>query len=125
MEARLQVKLGDAARAVGVAGAILPGLSQSRPAQSRSEERIDETLRAWRRSPAPAHPVCAAVRAARPGAIVALRQRGGATLLAIDEDHVTDSRDAVEAVLRHAPIIVDTRNQYGGGGRRNARIVRL
>lgn len=104
MERRLQGKIGDAARSVGLAGVILPGMAATPASASRDEENIDAILRAWRCARAVATPVAAAVRASRRGALACVRQHGATKLLAIADGQVSESRHQVLELLRHATV---------------------
>lgn len=106
LERRLRLKLSVAARAVGVAGAILPGFSaaQETSAAAPTAERIAALVRPWRRNHAPPieAPIGAAVRAERSAAIACVRAGRAVSLLAVLADVVTDSRAAIEDLLAHA-----------------------
>lgn len=102
LERRLRIKLGDAARAVGLAGAILPGVSppDADDASARRAQRVAAILTFWR-GPAPETSgalVCGAVRASRDAALACVRREGSVQLIACDTC-VTDSPALVEALL--------------------------
>lgn len=109
MEERLRVKVTAAARAVGVAGAIIPGLpsTDSQGSASGREERIAAVLQSWRRacrrSGGPV-PIAAAssVGARQAGAIACVDRAGEALLVAVRGETVTDARDVVEGMLEDA-----------------------
>jgi hypothetical protein len=104
VERRLRLKLDVAARSVGLAGAILPGLTPA-PADALAarEERISSALRSWRTEVVSTQdPVAGASRSTRAGALACFRLAGTITLLAIDGTHVTDSRETVEALVTSA-----------------------
>lgn len=100
LEQRLRLKLDVAARTIGVAGGILPGVSPPGPdAAAPREERISAMLRAWRgRGPADG-PVAAGVLAPRSGTIACLARDGAASLVAITDDGITSDRAVVEELL--------------------------
>ncbi|HEU4995020.1 MAG TPA: DEAD/DEAH box helicase [Gemmatimonadaceae bacterium] len=103
LEERLRLKLGVAARTLGVAGTILPGLtSPPSDAAAPREERIAAILRDWRRARAVDLPVGAAVRASCPGAIACVGRLGACTLLAVTPAGITSDRAAVEGLLAAA-----------------------
>jgi len=104
LERRLRLKLDAAARTLGVAGTILPGLitAPADKAASAREERIAALLRPWRRSAPGTGSVpaqCAAIRSARDAAIACVRYDGDVSLVVVVNGCVTDSRDAVEQLL--------------------------
>ncbi len=104
LEERLRAKLGIAARAVGVAGTVLPGLTVTTPdAAAAREERIARTLRSWQAMAVPVRePVAAAVRGDREGTIACVRHSGRVTLLAVKGSRVSDERAAVEDLVTRA-----------------------
>jgi superfamily II DNA or RNA helicase len=103
LERRLRCKLDVAARSIGVAGVILPGLAtpDARDASAAREERIVATLRRWSRADwrAPGDLPCAAVESTREGAIACVRFAGDVRLVALAARVVTDSRDVIEELL--------------------------
>jgi hypothetical protein len=103
LERRLRVKLGIAARAVGVAGAILPGFG-GQSAAAPTEDRIAGLVRRWRRSPAPSTETCigAVVRASRNAALACVRSGGTVSLIAVLADRITDSCAVIEDLLANA-----------------------
>jgi hypothetical protein len=104
LERRLRLKLGLAARAVGVAGAILPGFGGQSAGAAPTEDRIAGLVRRWRRSPAPVTETClgAAVRAPRNAAIACVRSDGTVSLIAVLADRITNSRAVIEDLLANA-----------------------
>ncbi len=104
LEHRLRAKLRDAARAVGVAGAILPGIvpSEDDSSAARREHRASVILASWRGGvTVTTGPVCGTVRATR-NAAVACVQRDAAVQLIACESHVTDDPSAVVELLASA-----------------------
>jgi len=101
VERRLRLKLGAAARSVGVAGAILPGLAMAdEEAATPREERIAAAIRSWRGEARPATcPVASAVRAPADGALACVRSKGFVSLVAVVGEVVSDSRAAVEELI--------------------------
>ena len=104
LERRLRLKLDVAARTLGVAGTILPSLSTARPREATAarDERIAVLLRPWSRADIQASsrtPPCAAIRAARDGAIACVRYGDDVALIAVVDDCVTDSRGTVEQFI--------------------------
>jgi hypothetical protein len=104
LEQRLRVKLDVASRSLGVAGAILPGLSSisANGAPAPREERITGALAAWRRTLLPIDarpPVAAAVHSTRDAIIACVRSGGGVSLLVLENDLVTDDRRTVDEAL--------------------------
>jgi hypothetical protein len=104
LERRLRDKLDVAARSIGVAGVILPGLATAdmRDASAAREERIAAALRAWSRAERRASeepPVCAAVESSREAALACVRCAGNVVLLALVDRGVTESRPVIEALL--------------------------
>ena len=104
LERRLRLKLDIAARTLGVAGTILPGLATAHPRQSTAahEERITALLRPWSRSRARTPvgvAVCAAARSSRDAAIACVRCAGHIGLVAVLDDGITDSRGVVEQLI--------------------------
>lgn len=103
MEARLRVKLGDAARTLGIAGTILPGLpTWNGDGSATREERILGALRSWLSESSASHAVMGAVRAERAGAIACIRRGDESFLIAVDGTRVTDSREVIETLVRAA-----------------------
>jgi superfamily II DNA or RNA helicase len=104
LERRLRGKLDVAARSIGVAGVILPGLSTAdvRDASAAREERIIAALRRWsrgdRRAPGDV-PLCAAVESSCDAAIACVPFGGEVVVVAISDGSVTDSRAVVEELL--------------------------
>ncbi|MEX2152450.1 MAG: SNF2-related protein [Gemmatimonadaceae bacterium] len=101
IERRLRLKLGAAARSVGVAGAILPGLAMvDEEAATPREERIAAAIRSWRGEASPAAGlVASAVRAPADAALACVRSKGLVFLVAVAGDVVSDSRAAVEELI--------------------------
>jgi hypothetical protein len=104
LERRLRLKLGIAARAVGIAGAILPGFGAQSAVAAPTEDRITGLVRRWRRSPAPLNETCigAAVRAPRNAALACVRSGGTVSLIAVLADRITDSHAVIEDLLANA-----------------------
>ena len=84
MDRRLREKLGDAARSVGLAGAILPGIAPASDSVVSQRERSLEVLRSWL-APIPIHDsvVWAAVQWEEPGAIACVRCGGETVVVAM------------------------------------------
>ena len=101
MEQRLRAKRSLAARAVGVAGEILPG---DNPGGSEVPcgERIADLLLPWSTSVPSSVPVAGAVRSERDAVVGCVSLDGVARLVAVLEDRITDSPFVVEDLLRHA-----------------------
>ena len=105
VEQRLRDKLNVAARAVGVAGAILPGpLCMSAPRAATSHlEHVTTMLRGWRgavRAPDGDGPVVAIVRGAEDLAIACIAAPGQpATLAVMRNGHVTAAASDVERAI--------------------------
>jgi superfamily II DNA or RNA helicase len=102
LEQRLRVKLDDAAHAVGVAGAILPGLPVATTSVTSHVEQIAARLRGWRCATVARVPVVAAVAATQPAALVCIRQNDSARLLAVRGDVVTADREAIQSLVAAA-----------------------
>ena len=104
LEQRLRLKLDDAARTMGLAGAILPGIaSGSVEATAPREERITTILRGWRRSvPSQACPSVASTVSSEAGAVACVQCDGVASLVAVIRGRVLESRSIVERVLAGA-----------------------
>jgi hypothetical protein len=107
LDRRLRLKLGVAARTMGVAGAILPGFGTadaSEPSAPRVE-RIAAILRPWlrgARAEAVDVPYCAGVRSSCEAAIACIRCGGVVSLVAFEGGLVTESRATVERLLLRA-----------------------
>ena len=105
LEQRLRLKLGAAARAVGVAGAILPGIPvmDASDAAAPREERIAAALRQWRveRSVADC-PVAGAAASSAKGAIACVQCDDAISLVAVVDGRVTESRSTVEDLVASA-----------------------
>lgn len=104
LDRRLRLKLGVAARTMGVAGAILPGFgtADQPEASAPREERIAAALRSWQRGwslDASDVPLCAGVRSSRDAAIACVRSGGVVSLVALVGEHVTDSRSTLDDLL--------------------------
>ena len=89
LDRRLRAKLGEAARSVGLAGTILPGVARTTDAAVQRREHSLRVLKCWlapqqRRN----DPIAAAVQHAEPGAIACVRMRGVPSLLAVVGGHV-------------------------------------
>jgi hypothetical protein len=105
LEERLRLKLGAAARTVGLAGAILPGLVAPTAVESAAprEERIATALRAWGRlGHRRAERVAGAARSSMQGALACVRTAGSVSIVAVVGSRVTASRVAVEQLLSDA-----------------------
>lgn len=107
LDRRLRLKLGVAARTMGVAGAILPGFGTAGASEASAprEERIAAVLRSWRRgSPVKAidGPLCGGARSSCDAAIACVRSGGVVSLLAVVGAHVTDSRATLDDLLGRA-----------------------
>lgn len=89
LDRRLRAKLGEAARSVGLAGTILPGVPQTADAAVQRRERLLKVLQRWL-SPRrfPGGPIAAAVRYSKPGAIACVRARGAPEIVALWNDGV-------------------------------------
>lgn len=102
LDQRLRLKLGVAGRTLGVAGTILPGFAAVEEGSARREERIAAAIRSWRRFGSHVGndlPLCAAARSSRNAALACIRCRGVVSLVALVEDHVVASAEAVEELL--------------------------
>jgi superfamily II DNA or RNA helicase len=104
LERRLRVKRALAHRALGVAGAILPGdVIPVVPIALRASERLASVLQSWRRDPgARSGPLGGAVRAAESGAIACVRVDGAIALLAVTDSRVSEDRGVVERLCASA-----------------------
>ncbi|MGH7678286.1 MAG: helicase-related protein [Gemmatimonadaceae bacterium] len=103
LDQRLRLKLGTAARTVGVAGTILPGLAvDATEGLAPREERIGCALRSWRRESAPAGQLAATVRSRLNGALAAIRCGGQVSLVAVVDGRVTAAKSAVENLVTAA-----------------------
>ena len=80
LDQRLRAKLGDAARSVGLAGMILPGIVTTTESAVRRRERVLREVESWLSSGATIASPVAAVRWTTAGAIACVRC-GGETLL--------------------------------------------
>jgi len=100
IERRLERKLRAAARAVGLAGTILPGLGAPRD-EAPAPERVNAILRKWARDDHPGVPVVAAVRAPCRAAIACVRRGHETTLLALEGERVAEG-PGVCALLERA-----------------------
>jgi hypothetical protein len=108
IEQRLRLKLGIAARSLGVAGAILPGLASISPAGASAprEERIARAVLKWRgaetHSVDDLPPVSAAVRSNRDATIACVRCGDRVSLIVLGRESITDDRGALDEALRCA-----------------------
>jgi hypothetical protein len=103
MERRLRTKTSVAARAIGVAGEILPApVSASGKTPAPPDERIATLLQRWLSPVSPRDPVAAAVKANGDGALACVSIDGTAQLVAALEDCVTDSLATIEDLLKDA-----------------------
>lgn len=105
LEQRLRFKLGTAARAVGVAGAILPGIvvTHGSDAAAPREERIGAALRRWRSGGVlPDGLVAAAARSPVTGALACIQCGEVVSLVAVVDGRVTESRAVVERLVTGA-----------------------
>ena len=104
LERRLAEKTRAAARIVGIAGSILPGMPEPDAAASDAarEERIATLLRGWTGGTPVSEDSAAAVRSTRAGALACVRTEGGIRLVAVFHDRITESRAIVEDLLAHA-----------------------
>lgn len=88
LDQRLRAKLGDAARSVGLAGTILPGVSINTESAVGRRERVLAELERWLKpEPSFASPV-AAIRWESAGAIACIRCAGEIHLVALQGGHV-------------------------------------
>lgn len=89
LERRLREKLGEAARSVGVSGAILPNLTPSPGSAITAREHniatLDTWLRPWAKRDAA---IAAAVRSQRDGAIACVRCAGQILLVAVEPNDI-------------------------------------
>lgn len=113
IETRLRRKVADASRAVGLAGAVLPGIapSEAPSAAARGEQR-SAMMRGWRMQACAVpggEPVCGAVRATRNGALACVRVDGAVELLAVDDGVIEDGGviDAFAAAASAESVEVD------------------
>lgn len=104
LERRLRAKTALAARAIGVAGAILPGMPHSERAASgaAAESRLMGALARWRSTESSDEAVACAVWSPRRAAIACVSHGGSVSLLAVLEDRITDARAVVEDLIAHA-----------------------
>jgi hypothetical protein len=106
LERRLRLKIGTAARTMGLAGAILPGIgADSGDASATREQRIAALVHEWKdgRCPALTHElVVGACGSMLRGALACVRRGDESTLVAILDGRVTDARDVIEQVVRAA-----------------------
>jgi len=101
LDRRLRLKLGVAASTVGVAGAILPGLT---PDASQSpvarRERLSHAIVGWRSHAAVTPgPVAAAVRSSVDAVLVCVRRAGDPALVGITGDRVVESLEEIERLI--------------------------
>jgi superfamily II DNA or RNA helicase len=104
LDRRLRLKLGVAARTLGLAGSILPGVVlDSYDAGSPREERIAAGVRGWigQGDPGPAV-LAGASRSTMRGALACIRSGDDTSLVAICDGRVTDARDVIERVVAEA-----------------------
>ncbi len=89
LDRRLRAKLGEAARSVGLAGTILPGVSRTTDAAVQRREQVLRELERWlspqRSRP---EPVGAAVQHPKPGAIACVHARGTTGLIVLRNGHI-------------------------------------
>lgn len=105
LEHRLRLKLGVAARAVGIAGAILPGIaiSDAKEGAAPREQRIAAMLRGWRRDELDqGGPLAAAVLSATNGCLACVQCDETVSLVAVVDGRVTESRSTVERLMASA-----------------------
>lgn len=102
LERRLRLKLGAAARSVGLAGVILPGIVtvDAGDASAPREERIVAALRDWRIDAVkPLGPVAGAARSSLSGALACVRIGGVISLAGVLDQRVTDERATIERLI--------------------------
>ena len=104
LERRLAEKTLAAARTVGVAGSILPGMPEpARPSSDAArEERIASIVRRWSGDSSAIEGVAAAVQATRSGALACVSTDGRIDLVAVLDGRITRSRAIVEDLLTRA-----------------------
>lgn len=106
LERRLRLKMGAAARTIGLAGAILPGIgADSGDASAAREQRIARIVREWRDvgfHVTDQSLVVGGSLAMRRGTLACIRCGDETTLVAIHDGRVTDARNAVEQTVRLA-----------------------
>lgn len=89
LDRRLRAKLGEAARSVGLAGTILPGVSRTADAAVQRRERTLGELERWLMPGQLAtEPIAAAVQHAERGAIACVRVRGALRVIALKDGRV-------------------------------------
>ena len=89
LDRRLREKLGEAARSVGLAGAILPGMSPATDSVVARRERLLELLRTWCAPfPTSASAVWTAVQWDRPGAVACVRCSGEVVVVAVIDGRI-------------------------------------
>lgn len=88
LDRRLRDKLGEAARSIGLAGAILPGLSPWAGAVVPMREQVVDTLESWLGVSPASTPVVAAVASERAGAVACVRNCGEVFLVSLHDGGV-------------------------------------
>jgi hypothetical protein len=101
LDERLRIKLGEAARSIGVAGAILPGFDTGgSDASAPREERLTGVLRRWRGATNDtAGPVVAATRARINGALACVRIGDHTVLVVVNPGGISESRAVIERMV--------------------------
>jgi hypothetical protein len=101
LDERLRIKLGEAARSIGVAGAILPGFDTGgSDASAPREERLTGVLRRWRGATNDtAGPVVAATRARINGALACVRIGDYTVLVVVNPGGISESRAVIERMV--------------------------
>ena len=89
LDRRLREKLGEAARSIGLAGAILPGLSPSSASVVSEGERVVDALESWLGAFPAATPLAAAVACEQTGALACVRNSGEVLLVALHDGRVS------------------------------------
>lgn len=91
LDRRLREKLGEAARSIGLAGAILPGIPTRVDGAVPEREKAMHVLEGWLTISPPAAAVVAAVESERPGALACVRSGGEILLIALSDGSVSEA----------------------------------
>jgi superfamily II DNA or RNA helicase len=102
LESRLRAKMDDAARTVGVAGMIVPGMSHASDSLSDARRRLVASLATWQVTDAAQDAVISAVHGSRLCALVCAGDGARARLLAWDGRGFSDGTDEIERVVGSA-----------------------
>lgn len=103
LDRRLRAKLGEAARSVGMAGAILPGISAPPESAIGTREDALGILRGWLRPGTRRDLVASAVTSPTPGAIACVRRAGELALVTVMDGGIcAEPSAATLAGITHA-----------------------